>query len=160
MRKFVTSLALLLISATAFAQEPVTDEEFGVSITVPASWQLVEDEDRAVFNLKHEDHSQIEVIGNELMTADVGDVFFTHFHDTLQSSDFVQVGREDKQIGEFSGAETIYRFEHGGVTLKVTVFQFVRDTTAWIAVGYMEEGVYDAHATEFRSLVESLAFAE
>ena len=160
MRKFVTALAILFVSVSAFAQEPVTDEEFGVTATVPATWQLVEDEDRAVFNLKHEDHSQIEIIGNELMTPDVGEVFFTHFHDTLQSSDFVQVGREDKQIGEFSGSETIYRFEHSGVTLKVTVFQFIRDTTAWIAVGYMQEDVFDAHAPEFRALVESLTFAE
>lgn len=160
MTKFGIALALLLVSSAAFAQEPATDEEFGVTVTVPASWQLVDDEDRAVFNVKHEDHSQIEVIGNELMTPDVAEVFFTHFHDTLQSSDFVQVGREDKQIGEFSGSETIYRFEHSGVTLKVTVFQFIRDTTAWIAVGYMQEDVFDAHAAEFRGLVESLTFAE
>lgn len=160
MKKLGIVFALLLLAAPAFAQETVNDDEFGVTVAVPEGWEVVDEDDRAVFNFRHEDHSQIEVIGNELMTADVADVFFTHFHDTLQSSDFTQVGREDKQIGDVSGTETIYRFEHTGVALKVAVFQFVRDTTAWLAVGYMQEEVFDAHAEDFRGVVSGLAFAE
>ena len=160
MKKFGFALALCLLAAPAFGQEIVNDDDFGVSVAVPNGWEVVVEDDRAVFNFRHEDHSQIEVIGNELLTPDVADVFFTHFHDTLQSSDFMQVGREDKQIGEFSGTETIYRFEHTGVALKVSVFQFVRDTTAWLAVGYMQEEVFDAHATEFRGVISGLTFAE
>lgn len=160
MKKLGLVFALFLVAAPAFAQDTVSAEEFGVTVAVPTGWEVVEEDDRAVFNFRHEDHSQIEVIGNQLMTADVADVFFTHFHDTLQSSDFVQVGREDKQIGEFSGTETIYTFEHTGVSLKVSVFQFVRDTTAWLAVGYMQAEVFDAHSEEFRGVVSGLTFAE
>jgi len=160
MKKFGFALAVLLLASPAFAQETLTDEEFGATITVPTGWETVAEDDRSAFNFKHEDHSQIEVIGNELMTADVSDVFFTHFHDTLQSSDFQQVGREDKSYGDYTGTETIYRFEHSGVALKVAVFEFVRESTIWLAVGYMQEEVFDTHAEEFRGVVSSLAFGE
>ncbi len=165
MKKFGFALALLLVSSIALAQDgqggaTVSDDTFGVSVVVPAGWEVIEEEDRAVFNFRNDDHSQIEIIGNELMTADVASVFFNHFHDTLQSSDFMQVGREDKSYGDFQGSETVYRFEHSGIALKVVVFQFVRDTTAWLSVGYMQEEVFDARAADFRSVVSGLSFAE
>ncbi len=153
--------AILLASSAGFAQETVSDEEFGVSVNVPESWEVVDDNDRAVFNFKQSDsHSQVEVIGTQLMTADVADVFFDTFHETLQSSDFLQIGREEKQYAPYGGTETIYSFTHSGVTLKVAVFQFVHDTTAWLAVGYMQEDVFDEHATTYRGVISSLAFAE
>lgn len=166
MKKLGFALALLL-AAPALAQTPdepaavASNEEFGVTVGVPTGWEAMDEDDRAVFNLRHAtDHSHIEVIGNELMTPDVAPVFFSHFHDTLQSSDFMQVGREDKSYGDVSGSETVYRFEHTGTALKVVVFQFVRDTTAWLAVGYIHEDNFDARAADFRTLVGGLTFAE
>jgi hypothetical protein len=160
MNKLLVALALALLSAPALAQTVATDETFNVTITAPDGWAESETEERVVFAFRHEDHSQIEVLGVELMTPEVADVFFTFFHDTLQSSDFMQVGREDKAYGERNGTETVYRFEHSGVALKVVTFQFANDTTAWIFVGYMQEELFDGRVADFQAAVESFAFGE
>lgn len=162
MKKLVLTLAILLVSSVALAQagQTVSDDTFNVTATVPDGWEVVTEEDRAVFNFRNEDHSQIEIIGNELIDVDAAGDFFNHFHETLQSSDFTRVGQEDKTYGEFAGSETIYRFEHSGIALKVAVFQFVREETAWLVVAYMQEEVFDTRAEEFRGVVGNLAFGE
>ena len=163
-KTFASALMFLLLAAPAFAQDgeagaTVTDETFNVTAPVPADWTVNEDNDRAVFNFVNDaSHSQIEVIGTELVTAEVADVFFDTFHETLVSSEFLQLGREDKSVGDYSGTETIYGFSHSGVTLKVAVFQFVRDTTAWIAVGYMQEDLFDEQSATYRELIGQLSF--
>jgi hypothetical protein len=165
MKHLVASLfvALLLAGPAAHAQDGnvVSNDTFNVTSPVPEGWTVNEENERATFNFEHEaSSSQIEVIGTELVTADVADVFFNTFHDTLTSAEFLQRGREDKQVGAYSGTETIYSFTHSGVTLKVVVFQFVRDTTAWLAVGYMQEDVFDEHAESYRAVLAGLTFAE
>ena len=101
---------------------------------------------------------QIEVIGTRLMTTDVADVFFETFHETLQNSEFGQIGREDKTIGAFSGTETLYEFTHSGVTLKVAVFQFVNDTVAWITVAYIQADAFDEQVGAYQEVIGSLTF--
>jgi len=162
-RTFLIAIAAVaLFAASAAAQgTTVTNEEFNVSVDRPEGWVDVEGNDRAVFNFKHEEsHSQIEIIGTQLMTADVADVFFETFHETLTSSEFVQTGREDKSYGDHTGTETLYEFTHSGVTLKVAVFQFVEGTTAWLAVAYMQEDAFDTYTPTYREVVGSMAFAE
>lgn len=153
----------LLFASPALAQDDtrVEDETFNVSAPVPEGWESNEDNERATFNfLEEQSNSQIEVIGTELVTADVADVFFDTFHDTLTSAEFLERGREDKTIGAFSGTETIYAFTHTGVTLKVAVFQFVRNTTAWLVVGYMQEDVFDEQSASYAEVISGLTFAE
>lgn len=163
-KTFAFALILSLLALPAFAQDgdtgaSVTDDTFNVTAPVPAEWTVNEDNDRAVFNFVHDaSHSQIEVIGTELVTAEVADVFFDTFHETLVSSEFLQRGREAKSVGDYSGTETIYTFTHSGVTLKVAVFQFVRDTTAWIAVGYMQEDLFDEQSVAYRDVIAQLSF--
>lgn len=155
-RSLLVGLTLTLCAATAYAQNTVTDEELGVSTTLPDTWTQVEGNERAVFNFKHEEsHSQIEVIRTELMTADVADVFFETFHETLTGSDFTVSGTEDKTYGEYAGTETIYEFTHSGVTLKVAVFQFVQETTAWLVVSYIQGDVFDSFSPAYQSVVRT-----
>ena len=159
MKKLVFSLFVLLVAAPAWAQSTLTNAQHNVTLTVPTGWESdSQNDERAAFNLRHTDHSQIEVIGNDLLTAEVSTVFFRHFHETLQASQFMAAGQEDKTVGDVSGTETVYRFDHSNATLKVAVFQFVRGTTAWLVILYSQEDVFDAHVAEFRSVISGLAF--
>ncbi len=149
----------LLASATAFAQAAtLTNDELGATVTAPEGWTQFEANERVTFGFKHEEsHSQIEVIAQPLMTADVADVFFNTFHTTLASSGFQQTGREDRSYGTHSGAETIYSFSHSGVTLKVAVFQFVNQSTAWLVVTYIQGDVFDTYRPAYEATISGLA---
>lgn len=162
-RFVIISLIVTLVSATAFASdgEPVTDDEFGVEIAPPAAWEVDTDDDKAVANFKHPDsQSQIQIIGTQLMSEEVADVFFETFHDTLVESNFEKADSEEKTIGEFEGKATNYEFTHSGVTLEVTVFEFLRDDTAWLAIGYMQDEMRDEHQQDYEAVVENITFSD
>ncbi len=155
----VITLFAFLVSAVAVAGEPVADEEFGVQIPPPDAWEVDADDDKAVANFKHPDsQSQIQVIGTQLMSEEVSDVFFGTFHDTLVESNFEEVGSEDASFGDFEGKKTTYEFSHSGVTLEVTVFEFLRDDTAWLAIGYMQDEHADEHIADYEAVVENISF--
>jgi hypothetical protein len=146
-------------ASVAQAEEQVTNEEFGATITMPTGWEQVEGNERALFNFRDAaTFSQIEVIRAELVTAEVASVFFDTFHETLVGSEFVESGRQEATYGELAGTQTLYTFEHAGVSLNVTVFQFTRDTVAWLVIGYMQQSVADQQTPVFASVVESLSF--
>lgn len=159
--RFVTiTIAILLVSATAFAEDSeIYEEEFGITIQTPDDWD-VEEDDKAVANFKHPgSESQIQVIGTQLMSEDVSDVFFDTFHDTLEESDFEETEREEgKEIGDREGTSTIYEFEHADVTLEIRVFEFLVGDTAWLAIGYMEVDEGEEHAEDYESVVGTIAF--
>lgn len=153
-------LALTLLAGTAFAQSVVTNTEFNATAQVPAGWTQGESNDRAAFFFRHEEsHSQIEVIATELMTADVADTFFQTFHETLTSSEFAVIGSEERSFGEHTGLETVYSFSHSGVTLKVAVFQFVKESNAWLVIGYMPADEYDTYAPAYQAVVGSIVIS-
>jgi hypothetical protein len=157
------ALVMLLTASTVMAQEaqPVENEEFGVTITPPAKWEVTPGNDKAVASFKHKgSQSQIEVVGTKLMTPDVADVFFNTFHKTLTESNFEQSSQEETDIGDLSGTQTVYKFTHSGVTLEVVIFQFVRESSAWLAVGYMQDSEKDEYIGDFQSVVENMAFKE
>lgn len=157
-RLLVVLVAALAISVPAFAQTVRTNNDLGASVTVPDGWTEFEANDRVTFGFKHEEsHSQIEIIAQPLMTADVADVFFNTFHTTLTSSGFQQLGRENRSYGAHAGSETIYSFTHSGVTLKVAVFQFVNQSTAWIVVTYIQGDVFDTYRPAYEATISSLA---
>lgn len=164
--KFAQSLAMLLVAlllaSPAMAQDsrPVENDEFGVSITPPAKWEVTPGNDKAVASFKHKgSQSQIEVVGTKLMTPDVADVFFDTFHKTLTESNFEAIGSpEDTKLGEASGKLTRYKFTHSGVTLEIVVFQFLRDSTAWLAVGYMQDTEAKDYMDDFKSVVQNMKF--
>lgn len=157
------TLLILLFSATAVAQEDgvVENEEFGVTVTAPDAWEQQEGDEKAVANFRHPDtQSQIQVIGTQLMNAEVADVFFDTFHQTLEESDF-EVSEEDQiSIGDFEGKATTYEFTHSGVTLAVEVFEFLRDDTAWLAIGYMQDEEREEQRNDYLSVIESLQFTD
>jgi hypothetical protein len=158
---FSTILVALLLASPAMAQDsqPVENEEFGVTVTPPAKWEVTPGNDKAVASFKHTgSQSQIEVVGTKLMTPDVADVFFKTFHKTLTESNFEQASQEETTIGEFSGTLTSYKFTHSGVTLEVAVFQFLRDSTAWLVVGYMQDTEKDEYIDDFKSVVQNMKF--
>lgn len=156
-----TILVTLLLAAPALAQDSqsVKNEEFGVTITPPAKWEVTPGNDKAVASFKHKgSQSQIEVVGTKLMTPDVADVFFETFHKTLTESNFEQSEQEETTIGDYKGTETTYKFTHSGVTLEVMVFQFMRESTAWLAVGYMQDAEENEYAGDFKSVVQNMEF--
>ena len=153
----------LLFSSVGFAQdsEPVKNEKFGVEISPPAKWEVTEGNEKAVANFKHRgSQSQIEVVGTKLMTENVSDVFFETFHKTLKESNFEQLSQEEATIGGHEGMQTSYKFEHSGVTLEVVVFEFLRDSTAWLVVGYMQDVEKDKYIGDFESVVKNMKFTK
>lgn len=158
---FSTILVALLLASPALAQEsqPVENAEFGVTITPPAKWEVTPGNDKAVASFKHQgSQSQIEVVGTKLVTPDVADVFFKTFHKTLTESDFEQLSQEEATLGGSKGSLTSYKFTHSGVTLEVVVFEFLRDSTAWLAVGYMQDTDKDDYIGDFKAVVENMQF--
>ena len=162
--RFVSVLLVgLFLSTTAFAQdsEPVKNKKFGVEITPPAKWEVTEGNEKAVANFKHRgSQSQIEVVGTKLMTENVSDVFFETFHKTLSESNFKKLSQEEATIGEVKGTKTNYQFKHSGVTLEVVVFQFLKDSTAWLTVGYMQDVEKDKYIDDFKSVITSMKFTK
>lgn len=161
-RLLITLLVVMTVSATAFAQDapaPVENEEFGVSVTPPAKWEVTQGNDKAVANFKHRgSQSQIEVVGTKLMTSDVADVFFKTFHKTLKESNFEETKKEETTLGDHKGTQTSYKFTHSGVTLEVVIFQFLRENTAWLVVGYMQDVDKDKYLGDFESVVKNIKF--
>ncbi len=161
-RFFSTVLIALLFASSAWAQDaqPIENEEFGVTITPPAKWEVTQGNDKAVASFKHKaSQSQIEVVGTKLMTPDVADVFFKTFHKTLTESNFEQTSQEETTISGLEGTQTTYKFTHSGVTLEVVIFQFIKDSSAWLAVGYMQDTEKKEYMDDFTSVVENMKFA-
>lgn len=160
--RFVLVLLLALsISTVAVAQETVEDEELGVTVVAPDAWEINSDDAKAVANFKHSgSQSQIQVIGTQLMTAEVADTFFDTFHKTLTESNFEEVGQEETTVGDYEGTQIDYAFTHSGVTLEVVVFEFVRDQTAWLVIGYMQDEEREEHEETYRSVIENLEFSD
>lgn len=156
----VGALALCtLVPVVAVAQAPVTDETNNLTVTVPAGWEVVEGNDRAVFNFKETNgFAQVEVIATPLLTPEASTTFFDTFHTTLAEAEFVQTGSQDATYGAFVGRETAYQFAHTNTTLKVVVFQFVNENTAWLVIGYMQETSFDQQLPVFQSVAQSLTF--
>ena len=163
-RMVTLSLLALLVSPALFAQEggkTVTDEQFGVEISPPAKWEVAQGSDKSVANFKHNgSQSQIEVVGTKLMTENVSDVFFETFHKTLKESNFKQLSQGETEIGQFTGMKTNYKFDHSGVTLEVVVFEFLRDSTAWLVVGYMQDVEKDKYIGDFKKVVKNMKFTK
>ena len=162
-RFLVVLLMALAFSAVAVAQtaEPVSNEEFGITVVPPGGWEVSTSDDKAVANFKHRgSQSQIQVIGTKLMNADVADVFFSTFHKTLTESNFEKVSEEDSTVGGHEGKQIRYTFTHSGVTLEVMVFEFLAEDTAWLVIGYMQDSERENHAGDFVSVIENLQFHE
>jgi hypothetical protein len=159
------TLALsFLLAGTAFAQDnTLTNDRFSVSFTVPEGWGSVDGNERAIFNVKHEEsQSQIEVIATELMSADVSEVFYDTFHETLVQSNFTRddaATSPEESIGTHIGSQTQYTFDYAGVVLRVVIFQFTEGNNAYLIVGYIKDDEFDTHFTAFREAVGSLVFS-
>ncbi len=150
------------LSQAVMAQDNVlTNEEFGVSFTGPEGWISVEGNDRAIFNIKHEEsQSQIEVIATNLMSPDVASIFFDTFHNTLTQSNFTQISQEESTQGEHTGTMTKYSFEYAGVALNVVIFQFTNETTAFLAVGYVKADEMANQEAAFNAAAASISLSE
>ncbi|MEL6179157.1 MAG: hypothetical protein AAFS10_09390, partial [Myxococcota bacterium] len=88
------------------------------------------------------------------------DVFFSTFYKTLKESNFKQEKQDEATYGTYKGKETVYSFDHSGITLKVYVFSFVKDTTAWLVVGYWQDSEQDKVASAFKSTIETMTIGE
>ena len=155
----VAWLFLALPATWAAAQgTTVTHEGMAVQVNQPSGWTAAAGSERAIFNFVHEDsQSRMEVIGVELITSDVADVFFSTFHDALRDADFRAGESEGQVYGANAGLETRYTFQYAGVSLTVRVFEFVRRDVAWIFVSYAESSFDDELMPLFRELVASFA---
>ncbi len=160
-----TLMALMTaLSATAAAQDEnkITNEEHGVELQKPKGWEENSGNEKAVaVFIEPKSQSQIEIVPTRLMTADVAEVFFGTFHKTLTESTFEKIGETtDKEYGGNKAQETTYRFTHSGVTLKVYVVSFIRDTTAWLVVGYMQDKEESKIKPQFEALINGMVFKQ
>ncbi|MBN1946079.1 MAG: hypothetical protein JW797_10405 [Bradymonadales bacterium] len=155
-----TIITLLWLANLAIAQQPVlNNDQFGVGITLPEGWSEVEGNERAIFNFKHEEsQSQIEIIATQLMSTDVANVFYDTFHETLEQSNFERQNVASETIGAYTGTLTHYLFAYAGVQLKIVVFQFTRESTAYLVVGYIKADEFDALFPGFQAAVSNLTF--
>ena len=157
LRLFAALLLTAALAAPAFAQTPVTNAQFSAAVERPAGWVDAPGNDRAAFNFRHEESSsQIEVIATQLLTAEVAEIFFDTFHESLRSANFAQLAQADASVGERDGLQTTYGFEHAGISLNVTIFQFVIGNTAWVVVSYAQQDLADSFRNDFESVVSSL----
>jgi hypothetical protein len=166
MRKVTISAAVALVAAllsgAAMAQTErvMNNSDFGVSWQRPSDWTVVDGNERAIFNIKHEDsQSQIEVIATQLMSSDVAGVFYDTFHETLQQSQFQLTNSTEQDIGAHRGKLSQYRFEYAGVVLRVVVFEFTHQSTAYLIVGYIKDDEFDTHYASFEEAVSSITFS-
>lgn len=174
-RGIITHLALALVLALSAASMTLTfapaevvaqdgvikNDDYGVEITKPKDWETDAGNEKALTVFTHPGtQSQIEVVPTKLMTADVAEVFFNTFYKTLADSNFERENQKDDTIGTMTGKRTTYKFDHSGVTLKVHVFSFVRDTTAWLVVGYWQDSEAKTGEAAFKSTIESLKFSK
>lgn len=154
-------LSVMAISVVASAQEPVSNEEFGVTVTPPTGWEVSISDEKAVASFKHADsQSQIQVIGTKLMNSEVADVFFSTFHRTLTESNFQQLSEANATYGSREGKEVRYSFTHSDVTLEVMVFEFLSNDTAWLVIGYMQDSERENRSGDFASVIETMSFDE
>ncbi|TVR03235.1 MAG: hypothetical protein EA398_05630 [Deltaproteobacteria bacterium] len=131
-------LVTLLLVSPAMAQEVLQNEALNTQVTQPDGWNTATGSDRTTFTFRHpESQSQIEIIGTQLITADVADIFFGTFHETVRGAEFLNPQESERSYGSRTGTETIYAFSHSGVELRITVFQFVENDIAWLVVSYI-----------------------
>ena len=93
-----------------------------------------------------------------LMSADVATVFYDTFHETLEQSNFELQRTETQTIGALEGNLTEYRFEYAGVALRVVIFEFTHESTAYLIVGYIKDDEYETHYSSFEAAVGSIEF--
>lgn len=156
-RILAAALLTLLLALPALAQEVVRNDSLNASVTQPAGWSAVDGSDRTTFNFRHPDsQSQIEVIGTQLITADVAEVFFNTFHETVRGAEFLNPRQEERTYGRRTGTQTTYQFTHSGVELRILVFQFVENDVAWLVVGYLPVDSVEEQTPVFGEVVASL----
>lgn len=159
-------LSLVFTSTQLFAQadgQPVVNDLLGVTVSPPDGWELVKlpGNDKSIASYRHaESGSQLEVIGTKLINSDMTQVFFDTFHQSLLGADFVEFSQAtDTKIGTMDGKQTEYSFEHTGLKLRVVVFSFTQDDSAFLVIGYFEDEKRDTYYESLKKLVEQLKFS-
>ena len=156
----LAAVGVLISHPDASAQDDkVVNDEYKVEVFKPKEWQQSTGNEKAVAIFTHPvSQSQIEVVPTKLMTPDVANVFFSTFHKTLTESSFEQQSQAQDKIGDYEGTKTTYKFTHASVTLQVVVFQFVRESTAWLVVGYMQQTDGDKVKEAYRWTIQKIDF--
>lgn len=146
--------------AHAQGDNKVVNGDYKVEVSKPKDWEKSAGNDKAVAVFTDPStQSQIEVVPTKLMTPDVAEVFFNTFDKTLTESGFAKDGEaKDATIGAHKGKQSSFKFSHSGVNLRVHVFSFVRKSTAWIVVGYMQEESEAKIKKQFDWTIENMKF--
>jgi hypothetical protein len=163
-RFILTLLLAMTVSATAWAQDakPITNADFGVTITPPEKWEVAQGNDKSVASFKHAaSGSHIEVIGTKLLSADVHDVFYNTFHKTLKESNFEATEEKaDAKVGETETKKSTYKFTHSGITLEVVIHEFTKNDVAWLVVGYIQDSEAEKFRGEVDNVIKTMKFSE
>lgn len=154
---------LALHAQTGTDGDAVVNETLGVTIVGPQGWESVKAQgnDKSVANFRHpESQSQIEVIGTRLFNKDVAEVFFETFHQQLLATEFTETkAASETSLGAVEGKLSEYTFEHTGIRLRVVVFSFLRNESAYLVIGYFKEEERDAYFPAMQQVVETLQFS-
>jgi hypothetical protein len=166
------AMAMLGVAATAHAQDEdadrpemrarvVVDKASGAQLTRPEGWVVGKKGKgvAAVFRAAGDPEAQIEVRVSPHVKADQRKSFFTSFHANLQKAGFVKkqvnaaAAYKDKQ-----GVETEYETSSKKRAFRLVVWQFHREDTAFIVVGFFPTKTRDRYYPDFQAVIESMTF--
>jgi hypothetical protein len=178
MRILFRSIAIVLVgislSATAFAQEgadekespemrakAVTDAESGAKVTRPDGWVsgkagigVI-----AMFRAAGDSRSQIEVRVSPHVKEKQGEFFFTSFHSNLQKAGFSKLREgQEATYGGKKGLETEYETSSKKQKLRLIVWQYQHNDSAYLVVGFFPAEARDKYYEDFQQVAKSLTF--
>ncbi|MDX9723213.1 MAG: hypothetical protein RBU37_20850 [Myxococcota bacterium] len=159
-------LCLLCGSAELYAQSgdlaPIVNDLVGVTITPPAGWEefKVTGNDKSIAAFRHaESQSQIEIIATKLISADVAQVYFDTFTQSLSSYEFQEVAASTPvSFGSISGTQVEYEYNAGITKVRLVVVSFLQKDVAYLVVGYFGVPEREQYYPALKTTIEKLVF--
>jgi hypothetical protein len=148
-------------SASADEVATLAVDEHWLRVDKPRGWIEGKPGEGAVVLLRAADVSgaQIEIRVSSPISPPESAAFFTSFHNDLKAAGFARLERLPNAVyGSIAGNEIEYRGRTKGTTYRLIVWQFHRDESAWLVVGFFPESQRDLLYKDFRTIVRSIEF--
>lgn len=139
----------------------VVDEISGAKLTRPEGWVVGKKGKgvAAIFRAAGDPEAQIEVRVSPHVKADQRKSFFASFHANLQKAGFVKKQvLEEATYAENTGVETEYETSSKKRVFRLVVWQFHREETAFMVVGFFPTKSRDRFYPDYQAVIESMTF--
>ncbi|MGI5829925.1 MAG: hypothetical protein ACOX8U_07150 [Bradymonadia bacterium] len=153
---------LLGVSALVYAEDAaiVTNENFGVMLSVPQDWDLdARGEDAKVIASfsQQKTAGKLELLGTRIIRDEHALVMFDAFKEQLKANGFVTaVAAQELEFGERKGSLEEFDFTSSEVTIRVIAFCFVEKSVAYAAVAYVSRADRERVRESLEAMVLSL----